>query len=197
MEAESLNILNIFEYVPIPVQSGHLCIMATIDTANNRPKVERISKKIAHIDTDIKFLQRCKKAEKSRKDYRSQTHSNRPTTQTTRCTGWRFTPIQSVIVSLSKHCLLNLIAVTDSQSDQYSLCCLWLSTQSDTDLLQRRYVKSTVSYASELLCSLPLASGGELYSGLGKDSLASLQVEACCGVKDTKRRTSCHRPLNT
>ncbi|XP_067863874.1 chitinase-3-like protein 1 [Heptranchias perlo] len=38
--------------------------MATIDTTNCRLQVERISKKIAHIDTDIKLLQSCKKADK-------------------------------------------------------------------------------------------------------------------------------------
>eukprot|EP00061_Rhincodon_typus_P005409 g24884.t1 len=46
------------------VQYRHLHIMAAIDTTNCWFKVERISKKIAHINTDIKFLQRCKKAEK-------------------------------------------------------------------------------------------------------------------------------------
>eukprot|EP00061_Rhincodon_typus_P014234 g41140.t1 len=38
--------------------------LATIDTTDCQLKVERVSKKIAHIDTDIKFLLRCKKAQK-------------------------------------------------------------------------------------------------------------------------------------
>eukprot|EP00061_Rhincodon_typus_P014541 g41612.t1 len=46
------------------VQHWHLNITAAVDTTNCQLKVERISKKIAHIDTDIKFLQGCKKAEK-------------------------------------------------------------------------------------------------------------------------------------
>ncbi|XP_067863884.1 uncharacterized protein [Heptranchias perlo] len=46
------------------VHHRHLHIMTTIDTTNCRLTVERISKKIAHLDTDIKFLQSCKKADK-------------------------------------------------------------------------------------------------------------------------------------
>ncbi|XP_078061335.1 uncharacterized protein LOC144487148 [Mustelus asterias] len=44
--------------------------MTTINAANCRFQVERISKKIAHIDTDIKFLQTCKKADKIPKGLR-------------------------------------------------------------------------------------------------------------------------------
>ncbi|XP_078079624.1 uncharacterized protein LOC144500490 [Mustelus asterias] len=50
------------------VQRQRLHVMATIDTANRQLRVERISKKITHIDTDIKFLQRCKKADKILKE---------------------------------------------------------------------------------------------------------------------------------
>eukprot|EP00061_Rhincodon_typus_P009994 g33922.t1 len=51
----------------IPVQCQHLHIMATIEVTNCRFKVEMISKKIVHIDPDIKFLQKCKKAGKTPK----------------------------------------------------------------------------------------------------------------------------------
>eukprot|EP00061_Rhincodon_typus_P006018 g26203.t1 len=50
-----------------PVLHRHLHIMATMWTTNCRLKVVGISKKIVHIDTDIKFLQKCKKAEKTPK----------------------------------------------------------------------------------------------------------------------------------
>eukprot|EP00061_Rhincodon_typus_P015898 g43835.t1 len=50
------------------VQHWHLHIMATIDNTNCWLKVERISKKNKHIDVDIKFLKRCKKAEKIPKE---------------------------------------------------------------------------------------------------------------------------------
>lgn len=52
-------------------------------------------------------------------------------------------------------------------------------TQPGPDLLQSQYVKSIVSYASELLQPPALASLEYLYNGLAKDSLPPFWADPC------------------